>query len=248
MQYTIIDIVVFLLIAVATVRGFVRGFVKSFLSTFGTLLSLLFAVLLASATTNFLQSKFGLVSSISNGLSGVLTTAFGDAVMNTTLAHATEGALSEAGLAGWIIQIVLSVQADGSIPTDVTLSQVICPVFGYYVGLAISAVILFILFKIIFFIVGEIVSKNKTFKFLSGVDKLLGLAFGIIQGILTVEFILVVFGFIPLEFCQNTMANLESAPLTNFIHNINLFSLIINSISVPNITKFVTGLIGGTSA
>jgi uncharacterized membrane protein required for colicin V production len=244
MLYTIIDIVVFALIVLITIRGFIRGFIKSFLSTFGTILSLLFAVLLASSTTNFLENNFGLVTAISGGLSDVLTKVFGDSIMNTTLAQATEGALNEAGLAGWIVQIILSVQADGSIPTDVTLNQIICPVFGYYVSLAISAIILFILFKIIFFIVGEIVSKNKKLPLLRGVDKVLGLVFGLFQGVIIIEFILLIMGAIPLAFFQNVIANIDQAPLTNFIHTINLFSIIINKISLPNVSEFITSIIG----
>jgi len=164
--------------------------------------------------------------------------------MNTTLEQVTTDQLSDAGLAGFIIKIVLSLQTNNEIPMDVTLNQVIAPIFGYYICLIIAVILLMIIFKIIFYIVGEIISNSKSFNLLTGVDKLLGVALGLIQGIINVELIIMIIAVIPLGFCQQLIAEIATAPFTNFINNINLFNLILSSISFADITGFITGLFG----
>ncbi len=237
----IIDIVAAALILIITIASIIRGFAKTFISTFGSLLSLLIAVLLASLVTTFLEKQFGMVTAISNGLSGVLTNIFGD-IMNTTIGSATEGSLVSAGISGWLIQIIMSVKG-GDVPNDVSLSQVICPVFGYYVSLLISVIILFIIFKIIFFLIGEIIKKCTTIKIVKWLDKLLGFLLGIIKGIVTVEIIILILQAIPLGFCQSILSELPNAPFTLFINNINLYGIILTNFSFADVTSFIKGML-----
>lgn len=239
----IVDIVALTLIAVFAIIGLKQGFAKTFVSTFGTFISLILAALLCSSAVNTFQNNFGLVESISNGLQGSMTGLFGDTIMNTTLRQATETNLAEAGVTSWIIKIVLSIQTS-EIPMDVTLNQIICPVIAYYVVALISFVILFIIFKIMLFLLSRFVLKLYKIKIVKKTDKTLGVIFGLIRGILIIELAIWIISIIPLGFCHTLTIYIQNAPISNFLGNINLFSLIINSIANSgSLVNIILGII-----
>ena len=237
----IIDLVALVIIALCVLLGVMRGFTKTFISVFGTILSLLFAVLLSSAVVNFAQNKFGMVGSISKGVSGVLSQIFGEEFMNTTLADFQSGSVS--GIAAWLTGIILSIINNGSISLDHTLSQVVSPIFAYYISVAIVVVVLFIIFKIMFFILGDLVKKAWKFTPVKAVDKSLGAVLGVVQGAVTIQFIIIIFRIIPLGFCQTVTAEISNSVITSFICSISIFDKIIGSFSLSSIIEFIKNIV-----
>ncbi|MBR5192472.1 MAG: CvpA family protein [Clostridia bacterium] len=241
----IIDIVALVLLTVCVIIGVVKGFANSFISIFGTILSLLFSVLLCSSMAGFLESAFGTITGIASGLNGVLTSIFGDTIMNTPLSSANQGLMSDAGIGLWLISIVLNVKDNPSIPQDTTLNEIICPVFAYYVTAIISVIILFILFKILFFLLGRLVSSLRDkISFLNKTDRILGAVLGLIQGIVYIEFALMIISIIPLGFFQSIMYEVSNTFLVNIISHINLFHAIIGWVTNSStITSIITQII-----
>ena len=237
------NIVALVFILVFALWGLVRGFTKTFFSVFGTILGLLFAVLLSSSVANFLQEKFNFVTTVSDSLGGVLTGIFGDELMDTTLREATTEYLESQGLGSFIINIVLSVQADSTIPMDTTLNQIICPTFGYYIALIIAVIGLFIIFKLMFALISSIVKKMYANGIVMRLDKTLGLVLGLIHGVVILELVIMVISIIPIGFFQDIYAGIQTAAFANFIEDINLFKLILNSISNANIVGAIKSII-----
>ena len=155
----IVDLIAISLIVILTVIGIKDGFVKTFISTFGWLLSFILSALLCSVVASFLERQHGLATQIAGWLEGAMTQLFGDEIVNTTLEQATQAGLENGGLAYWIISIILSLKGSATIPTDVTLNQILTPALAYYILCAISFVILFVLFLIAFFIIGDLSKK-----------------------------------------------------------------------------------------
>ena len=231
-----------IIIGILVSMGFLgakRGFVKSFFAIFGSILSVLFAVLLCTTVADFLESKYSLVTSLSNSVSGVLSGIFGGELMNTPLESTSETALSKANLASWIIKIILSVKLDGAIPPETTISQIISPVFGYYIACIISVIGLFILFKIAFFIVGEIVKDMHKIKIVGMLDVTLGAVLGIVEAIVFLQVLFMIIKVIPLGFFQTLTIYIESSAVANFIDQINLFSIIVKSITENNLIEVI---------
>ncbi len=240
----IADIVALALVLIFAIVGLKQGFAKSFISTFGTLIALVLASLLCNSFATFLQNKFGLVETIGNALPGTLSNIFGEDVMNVTLAQATENKLSEAGVASWIINIVISMQNNTSIPTDTTLNQILCPTIAYYVVIVIAFVLLLIIFKILLWLLGKIIIKMYTIKAIKITDCTLGFVFGLIKGILIAELIIMVISILPIGFFQTLTLEMQSAPICTFLNNINLYSLILNSITNNgSLTDIVSNII-----
>ncbi len=239
----IVDVVAISFVALFAIRGISKGFARLFVSVFGTILSLLFAVLLCTSVANFLQSQFSLVSTVSKSISGILESVFGSSVMNTTLEQATTEKLAELGLGDWLSSIILSFASDSSIPTDTTLNEIICSTFAYYVVIVIAVICLFIIFKILFFLLGAFVKKLYKVKLIALADRALGLLLGAISGIINLELIILILGIIPIDIVQQIYTSISQTVFANFVQTVNLYEVILNAISSTNVIGYVKGLL-----
>ena len=210
-----VDIVALIFVGVFALWGLIRGFTKTFFSAFGTMLSLLFAVLLCSTVANFLQEKFALVTTISESVSVALSDAFGAELMNATLRDVSAGYLENAGLNGLLVELILSMQTE--LPLDTTLNMIICPTVSYYIVLIISVIALFIIFKIIFFLIGEIVKKLYKNRTIATFDKFFGFALGLLHGIISLELIIMAISVMPVPILQDVYSAIQTSTFANFI-------------------------------
>ncbi len=248
MDYTttgaIMDGAALLLLIIFAVGGLRKGFVKTFFGVFGTIISLVLAALLCASVAKFVESKFGLVTTISNWVSGTLSNIFGEELMNMPLEYATEENLTEAGVSGFIVKILLSIDTstvDGSTP----LKDVLAPVFGFYISAGICAIGLFIIFKIILFIIGEIFRKLHELPVIGAVDGLLGFAFGLVQGAIIVEIIISIIGIIPIDAVQSLSAEIPGTILTKFLSDINIYNIIVKALSKVKLEEIINAVNGG---
>ncbi len=235
----IIDGIALLIIIISFAVGAKKGFVKTFFSVFGGILSLLLAVLLCSAVAKFAESEFGAVTSVSGWLEGVLRNIFGEALMDTTLSEANEAGLAEAGVATWLLKIILSMKGSSEIPVDTTLNQIISPVFAYYIVAILCVIILYIIFRLIFFLIGEIVLRLHTITMIRITDGALGAILGIIRGIVIIDIILMIISVLPIGFFQSIAVEVDSTILTSFLSNCNIFGYIINTLLTGNLNDII---------
>lgn len=235
----IVDVVALIFLGMFALWGFIKGFTKTFFSTFGTLLSLLFAILLSSLVAKFLEDKFGFVTTISGWISEFLYSLLGKGLMSTPLKDVSSGTFESVGLSSLIVQLIFMLQADGSLPGDLSLGQIICPAASFYVAQIICIVALFIVFKIIFFLIGEVVKSLHSNPIVATVDKTLGLVLGLINGIVNLEFIIIVIGVIPISFFQEVSAYITASTVAGFIHSINIYGLLVGAVSNNNIIDVI---------
>ena len=219
--------------------GYSKGFVKTFLAVFGSIIALLLSVLLAPSVAKFMQAEHNMVSNMANDMAGLLTRIFGDAVMNTTLEQATNESLSDLGLGANLIRIILSSRDDPGIPLDTTLNQIICPTFAYYVVMVLAVIVLFILFKIIFFITADIISNMHKFKLVASFDKGFGALLGFIRGVVLIEIFIMICGIIPIGFMQTFYSTLTRSAITGLIEKLSLFNAILRWISKGSVLALI---------
>ncbi len=239
----IIDIVALCLILIFFIIGIVRGFAKTFLSIFGRLIALLLAVLLCSSMAGFLNKTFDLTNKIAVGLDDIVGKIFGETFANTTIEQINETSIQNFSISNFIAKIILDAKNVGDLPPTTTISQIISPALSFYVVSIISAVILYILFRIVLFIIGDIIKKATQIKLIGALDKFLGAILGFVWGVVMVQIVIVLFNAIPLEFCQKICAEISNTTITKFINKINVYAIIMNSISkadiIPVIKNFV---------
>ena len=238
----IVDLVALSIIVVLTVLGIKYGFVKTFVTTFGTLISFLLSALLCSVVANFLERQYGFVSTISVWLNGALSELFGPEIMDTTLEQATQNGLQNGGVAIWIVSIVLNLKGDATMPTNVTLNQIISPALAYYIACAIAFIGLFILLIIAFFIIGDLSKKLHEVKLTEMMDKTLGGILAFSESLLLIDILIIIINAIPLPFMQTVAFEIGNSVITSFLCNVNLVGLLFELITNNGIINFIKSL------
>ena len=72
----------------------------------------------------------------------------------------------------------------------------------------------------------------------------MGFALGLINGIVNLEILIMVIKIIPIALFQDIYLAIQASTIASFIENINLFGLLLGSISIPDISTFIKGIIG----
>lgn len=239
----IVDIVALSIIALFALAGLTKGFAKSFFSVFGTILALFLAALLAATVADYLEEKFFLVSKISSKISGFLDGYFGKEIMGISLGLVNEEILSLAGVSDFISNIIISFKSDPNISQEITLAQIIYPTFAYYIVLILSAITLFIIFKIIFIIIARQTKKPKTSSLVGKLDRFLGFFLGIIHGIISLELLIMIISIIPNEVVQEVYKAIQASSFANLIENINIYSYVLSAFANTDVTAHVKSII-----
>lgn len=238
----LIDIVVCLIILVFVIMDASKGFSRRVIKVFGTFLSIILGVLFCSQMASFLQDKFGLVATLTETVSGGVTGLLGD-LANTTLAEATEGSLESGNVMGFLIKIILEAKNNPEIPMNTTLNQVVAPTIAYYVACAISFIGLFILFKILFFLLGVILKQLQKIKVIGVTDKLLGAVLGVVEGIISVQTLIMILGFLQFGILAEFYASIDTTVICKVVNSINLFEVLGRSLSFGNVLNVIKGII-----
>ena len=189
-----------------------------------------------------MQSEHNLIGNFSNDLSGIVSKLFGNNVLSMKISDASKSNLSFSGISGYVASIILSLQTS-SYPPETTVGQVLCPTFAYYIVVIISVAVLFIIFKIIFAVICAIIKDAYKNKKIEKYDKTLGFFLGLVNGIINLELVIMIISIIPLGFFQNIYLNIQLSIITKFIEDINLFELIITSISRGNVVEVIKAII-----
>lgn len=239
----IISVIALFFVLGFALYGLIKGFAKTFVAMFGTILSITFAIILCTTVASFLESKFSFISSMADSLSSTIGNVFGKETMDMPLIYATEESIKSAGANKLLVKIALSIKKDTIYPIGTTLGQVLSPTFAYYITLIISAIGLFIVFELIFIVIGNIVRKNYKIKLVEKVDRTLGFALGLLSGILYFEAIVLIIGAIPLSITQNLHVLIEESSIARVICTINPYDSILSLISYNKISNFVYSLI-----
>ncbi len=233
----IIDIVALVLLLIFALYGLIRGFTKTFFSIFGTIIGITISLLIAPSVVSFIQNKFSALDSMRGTFSGVAEQVLGKELSSAPLSFATQENLK--GIAGLIANLVLSLKDNASVSADATIGEAVSTIFAYYVLLLICAVVLFIVFKIIFFLLGEIVKKAYKNKIVASADRLLGIVLGVINGIFNIELIILLISILPIPFFQQITVAISETTFTNFLQSINIYRLIFDSVINNSIINLI---------
>ena len=233
----IVDLVVVILIALFAIIGLMKGFIRSLVSTFGTFFAILFAVLVCGAVVTFLETKYQAVTFFGNSISGWVNNLLGTSA-DKTVAEVTEASFIESGVSGWIAKLILQLKGTEGLDPALTVSQVACSMFGYYISATISIIGLFIIFKILIFIISDLLLKHVVVGALKTVDKVLGFVVGIVSGVIVVQSVLTLIGGIPLDFFVQINGYVSESSFTKFLMSFNVVQAILDS----NILAYVTNL------
>lgn len=233
-----IDTIALIFIGLYALRGLTKGFIRTLLSLFSTVISLILAIIIAPSVVGFLEEKYLLLTKISDTVSGAMEGIFGQELLSLPISLATEENLAAGGINPLFTKIILGLSSS-SYPEGTTVGQALNPTFAYYVLVFISIIALFIIIKIIVFIVSMVIKKLLAGKKIAKVDKLLGLVLGVIYGVLSLEMTILLISVIPLPFMQEIYSVIQTSTVTAFISEHSLYTALLDTLSNVNVKEFI---------
>lgn len=238
----ILDIAVVLFLLIFAIVGFKKGFLKGLVGLVGTVVAFIIAILCAAPLAEFVENNFGMTTGIANSIESALNGVEGFNVPLTDEGLST--ALSNLGLPGFLSDMIISVVSQLSIEGDPTIAQVVAPVIAGFLATAICGVILFIVSAILLNLFAGLLSKVfDKIPVIGAINHILGLALGLVKGLIFVYIILGVLSLIPVQGLQDVLAQ---TTVINWLYEMNLIMLAIENISaLTPIVEYVQGFIGG---
>lgn len=241
-----IDVILICLMAVFAVYGFIKGFTSLIVSFLAGILTLVLSFVLCSNAASFLNRVFGMTDKISESLAGALPNLFGEELMNMPVFLVNENNLGSLSVPKFIVQLLLKIASDGSVPPETPVVEVLAPTFAYYIAVVIGFILCYILFRILFFLLGKLFKGVNAIPVLGSVNRLLGLLLGAIQGFIVVYIALSVVDILPFGFLEGFKNLLAASKVASGIMSINVFGILFGTVNpIDYITGTQTALLKG---
>lgn len=202
----IIDIVLIITLLVFGLIGLKKGLFKSLLSFFSWTVCIIIAFLLAKYVARLLNGIWDFNGKIGSGVSKSLlesnSEVYGKKICDYADKASLVAAITGTNLSGILSKVVNIVFKNGNIDmssTD-TVANVVGSSVGYVCMIIISAILIFIVLKIILALLNKIFDKLARTKVIGGLNKTLGLVFGLLKAtfiVFAVNFILVGLTLVP---------------------------------------------------
>ena len=195
----IADIVCAVMLLVSALVGAKKGFVKCFFGLISTLVALVLAFALASTAVGLFPSLFGGGGSLAGKFEGTFLKWSGFDM--DVSAGGIEAALESVSLPGFVKDVIVkNVGEVNDLAPGTTLAAVVAPVAAQFVGLLICGLVIFIVAKLLLFLVERILTKIvNSWSVASAVNGLLGFAVGLLKAAILICGILAILALIPSE-------------------------------------------------
>ncbi|MBE7076385.1 MAG: CvpA family protein [Clostridiales bacterium] len=201
----VIDIIIVGLLIVFAISGLKKGFMKSIISLFSWVVCIVIAVFVAKYVANLINGIYDFSALIggkiskslikSNDYFSLAVSSFGTkANLIKAIPDSTNKVLAS------ILKVFFEKSNDDIMTSNKSVGEVTGDGLGSIIMLIISAILVFIILKIIVALLSRFFDKLANIKIIGGLDKILGLTLGIIKAgliIITLNLILVGLSLMP---------------------------------------------------
>lgn len=213
----VIDIIILCVLVTFALIGMWKGFLNTLISLFGNIASIAVAVLCAKPVSAFLDKIFGIVGGIGGKIAeGLAATITPFASGATELTGATlKTYLANDGLTFTERLFNLFIEDSAVFTTDAQVVQYIGERIAGVVALAIAVIVMFIVIRIAILLLAKLFDALTKNKAIGGLDRAMGLLFGLLKGALLVSIVLGVFYM----FANNTINGwIQDSTITKWVY------------------------------
>lgn len=191
------DIVAAAVILVFALIAARRGFVDCFFGFISTLVAVVVAFLLMKSLVRWTNGFFGLQSVIENACTGALSKikGFDIDISSAGIAETLSGKVP-----AFVIDVVVENIGNSEVPAGTTVAMTVAETLSSFAVTLIAWLVLFLIAKLLLRLVERVLSSIvENLPLVSGVNTLLGLAVGVLQGLLIVSGVIAVLALFPSE-------------------------------------------------
>jgi len=181
----IIDIAIVLALVICGIIGFKKGFLKSIISLFSWVVCLIIAVLVAKYVAGWINGIYNFSGLIGGKIASSLTKSneFFASAINTfaskeeIISQIPEGTNK---VLAQVIKVVFSHTAVDMTSAD-SIGNVLGGSMGHICMIVITGILVFTVLMIVVNLIGKLLDKIASTKILGGINKILGLALGLVK-------------------------------------------------------------------
>lgn len=199
----IVDVVLVLVLLIFALIGIKKGFFKSLLSLFNWVVCLGLSLWLAKYVASWIGNWFNMQNAIAGKISSALVGSNAE-LGNSVASFGSKDAIMQACANMNFIMKKLIDSIFSANNVDFASEAPVADIVGSGVAricvLAISAILLFIVIKIVLAILGKLFDNITRIKVLGGLNRALGFMFGLIKGaciVIIVNFVIVALSLVP---------------------------------------------------
>lgn len=223
------DIILLIAVLIMGIIQAKRGFFACVFSFVGAIAAIVISVVATPHLVTWLENTWGFTTAVSNWLEGIISNwsgfnvAIGEAGTQISESDLT-AALSAVGVPGFILQVIISLLPSVDFAGK-TIAQIVAPVWGGYILSGICYVVLFLVVRLVFWIVGKLLTKIfSSIKPIKVINSLLGFFVGLLQVAIFTYGLLFIATIIP---WQAAHSYLQNSFVVGFMYNNNLLALLI---------------------
>ncbi len=222
----VVDLIVVAFILFLTLIGLRQGFIGRIVKVVGGLVSFVLTLIFCKRFSYLLNFLFNLDDGVASGVKKVFK---GNEELNNPVLSGEDlgQIMSDEKVPSFIIKTVKKM----NIPEGKSLADVISKVIGGYISIAISFIILLILIRLLCilfkFLFEKIEDKSVS---LVLANKVLGVAFGFLQGVFIVSLVFFIVGVLPNGIMQGLHDAVDSSKISKFMTEKNVYNLIFGTI------------------
>lgn len=244
----VIDIVVISVLALFGIIGMIKGFLNTLLSLFGNLASVGVAVLCAKPVAKFLDSVFGIVNKIGAKIAGTLTNV---TPFVSNIDSVQDGILTGTELKTYMpsdtlyhraLKLFVEDSAEFNLAEYENVADAADKAVTSYVGvqvakiaaIVIAAILMFVLLRVAVKLLAKLFDALAKNKAVSGLDRSMGLCFGLLKGAILVCLTLGIFYLIANETVNGWI---ETSVVTKWIYNYicQLIEWVVSRFNLPTV-------------
>lgn len=246
-----IDIIVVCVLVLFGVVGMIKGFLNTLVSLFGNLVSLGVAILCAKPVSKFLDSIFHIVDGIGGKIAGSIAGTikpFADNISAVSDGSALTGAelkeyIPNSSLGNRALKLFIEdskefANVGDAVASDAEVVNYIGAQIARIAAIVIAAIVMFIIIRIAVLLIAKLFDALTKNKAISGIDRAVGLLFGLIKGSLLVCIVLAVFYLLA---NQTVIGWIENSTVTKWVYTYvcEFVEFVVNKFNLP---KAITDL------
>lgn len=221
----IADIACLAVVVIFAIINLSKGFFKQIFRVICGIGSLVLAYVFCDELVNFLDVKFSATAFFSSKI----LTLFGEkaSLLQEITVENISIAITEMGLPQFIADFAVQMLSKASIDLYSNIGEYLSSILAHFIVSGIAYIGLFLVLKLVFFIVSKIIEQLVKLPVLRGLDTFLGLLLGVIKSVIFLFIAIYLIDVLPLTFLEPVKIALGDSMIGAYIQNNNLFADVI---------------------
>ena len=217
----IADIVILVILLIFLIIGIVKGFLKQVLDLIGTIVALIIAISFCRALADVVIQNTAIKASIAPSIANFL--GLPNELVDAETATAS---LQEANMPGFLIDAIVKYISELN-ETTVDLSVIVSEALAEYIIVFVAFIVIFIGVKLGALILKGVAALLKKVNVINVIDRIAGLAVGLLKGLLLVYILLYLINIMAFDFMAVVQQQVNESVIANFLSKYNPLILLL---------------------